>query len=106
MIGSLSKNRLVRNEQLVRLKNINIKDGIKKYFRNDKSVTTTPVAFECECSEPDCGKHVKVSIDTYEKTHQRNDRFTVSKGHDTASVEKVVAKKSNYEIVEKNELEP
>jgi hypothetical protein len=106
MADKLSDNRLVRNEQKNRIKNVKAKDAIKKYFHDDKKVKDTPIAFDCECSDPNCSKHVKVSIDRYEETHKRKDRFTIAKGHNTPAVEKVVAKEPRYDVVEKAELDP
>lgn len=106
MSDALSQNRSVRNEQVLRKRNINVKNGIKKFFRGDKKVQSTPVAFTCECSVLDCNKHVKVSIDTYEELHKRKDRFTIAKGHETPTVEAIVAKKPGYSVVEKHELKP
>jgi hypothetical protein len=106
MKDNLSENPHVRSEQLVRQKNITAKNSIKKYFKYDKKVTTTPLDFQCECSDPNCDKHVKVSIENYEKIHQRKDRFTIIKGHKTPSVEKVVTEEPQFEVVEKDELKP
>lgn len=100
----MSKDRLVRNEQILRDKNTSAKNAIKKYFRNNSKVKATPIDFVCECSALDCDERVKLSINAYEKIHQRKDRFAIAKGHETPIVEKLVADKQNFGVVEKHEL--
>jgi hypothetical protein len=105
-VADVSKDRSIRNEQLVRQKNTNVKNGIKKYFHNNKKVKTAPVAFICECSALDCQKHIRISIDDYEKIHGRDDHFVIFKGHELPDIEKIVADKPGFSIVEKYQLNP
>jgi hypothetical protein len=104
MSKELSENELIRNEQIARKKNTHIKNGIKNYFQDEPKIKSAPLEFTCECSDPNCKKHIKISINAYENVHKRNDRFAIKKGHETAKVEKVVAEKPDYNIVEKEEL--
>lgn len=106
MSHNLSNDRSVRNEQILREKNTHTKNGIKKYFRNNRNIKAAPVEFVCECSTLDCKENVKLSIDSYENAHQRKDRFTIAKGHEQSSIEKVVADKVDFYIVEKMQLSP
>lgn len=105
MSNSLSDNSAIRIEQKIRNKNTQAIEAIKRYFRKRK-ITDTPLEFACECSDPTCDKHVNVSVDTYEKTHKRKDQFTIAKGHETPEIEKIVAKKPGYNVVEKTDLKP
>lgn len=96
-----SKKRLVRNEKLIREKNLAASRSIKKYFRNSKEIREAPIAFVCECSQLDCDEHVNISIARYEKLHRQKDLFIVFRGHDTPSVERVVEREGDFDIVEK-----
>ncbi len=100
------KQRLIKNEQLIRARNTETSKGIKTFFRNKKEVVSAPVAFVCECSDLDCKEHVHTSIESYEKLHKRKDRFTIYPGHETPSVEKVVDQHEDFDIVQKVDLKP
>lgn len=106
MSDNLSKDRLVRNEQILRDKNTSVKNAIKKYAHDNTKVKATLINFVCECSALDCNERVKLSINAYEKIHKRKDRFAIAKGHETPIVEKLVADKENFRVVEKHELSP
>ena len=98
------KDKLIQNEQIIREKNSAVGRGIKKYFRNSKEVKEAPIAFICECSNLDCDQHINTSIDSYEKLHKRKDRFTIYRGHETPSVERIVAQEDDFDIVQKYAL--
>lgn len=100
------QDRLIKNEQLIRDKNKNASIGIKKYFKKDKKATEVPLDFLCECSDINCKEHVKVSIDEYEKIHNRKNRFLIMPGHKSPSVEITIKRIGNLEIVEKPQLSP
>lgn|GEM_PF-3555099 len=106
MKDSLSANRLVRNEQIIRNRNTEVKKDLKKRFLGTKRAKLTPVNFVCECSALDCEATVTLTIQAYEKIHQRKDRFVLAKGHEIESIESVSADLGRYDIVEKAELAP
>jgi hypothetical protein len=106
MSDDLSMERAIRNELIVRGRNTKTKNGIKRFFHNNKKIKAAPLNFICECSAADCQKHIQLSINAYEKTHQRNDWFTIVKGHETPAVEKVVADEGDFTVVEKFPLNP
>jgi hypothetical protein len=101
MDDDIRRDRLTKNEVLIREQNAAAGETIKKYFRGDKEVLQAPIAFICECSRLDCDQHVNISIDTYEKLHEARDRFMIYPGHETASVEKTIANQDGFDIVEK-----
>lgn len=102
MNNNLPEEHLTRNEQIIRDRNTSGKNAIKQYYRHTKKVVTTPIKFVCECSLLDCREFVEISIDEYEKIHQRKDRFVVAKGHETPIVEKLVSAKPRFHVVEKH----
>jgi hypothetical protein len=98
------KEKLIRNEQLIRDKNEAITDAIKKYFSGTKGLSTSVLQFTCECSDLDCDAVVTLSIKEYEQIHKQNNRFVLAPGHESPSVEKVVKTNEDLKIVEKPEL--
>jgi hypothetical protein len=100
------KDRLIKNEQIIRDKNMASSIGIRKFYRNKKEVTEAPLEFLCECSDLDCPAHVVMSIREYERLHKQQNRFVIAKGHKSPSVEKTVERIGTLEIVEKPTLLP
>lgn len=106
MSSKTTEQRLTENEIIIREKNSKVSKGLKKYFRNDKSVVNAPVAFVCECSNLKCDQLVNLSIKEYEKLHRKRNRFTIYTGHVKPEVEKVIDQKKDFDIVEKYALSP
>ena len=104
MSDNLSRNRLVRNEQIIRNRNTEAINGIKKYFQHDKKVKDAPLEFVCECSAIDCAEKVTMTINEYERIHSRKDLFAIAAGHQTPSIEEVLVSRDDYSVVEKEEL--
>lgn len=99
-----TKRRLVNNEQLAREKNEAATKGLKKYFRKDKSLQSTPVSFECECADSACKETILISIQDYEKKHKKRNEFVVVPGHNVPTIENVVAESIHYDTVKKPSL--
>lgn len=97
--------RLVENEKLARKKNRNAAQALKKYFKRLKSIDHAALEFNCECFDKTCEERVVLSIEEYQNIHKRGDRFVIWKNHDLSAIEKVIARKNNYAIVEKFALE-
>ena len=95
------KDRLAYNEKLLRTKNTAAKDGVKKFFHDDKSIKSAPMEFACECSDLACHERIELSINAYEKIHQQANHFVIKKGHDIPDIEKIISKKSTYDIIKK-----
>jgi hypothetical protein len=55
----------------------------------------------CECAQEDCTARIPVSIGEYEAVRSEATSFIVLRGHADTSVERVVASRDDYEIVEK-----
>jgi hypothetical protein len=98
------KAKLIKNEQIIRNRNKGAVNAIKQYFYGRKNLAGSELELTCECSDPSCGKRIKITISEYEKIHRRNDRFIILKGHQSPAVEKIVASKSNFTTVEKPQL--
>ena len=100
----MNREKLIKNEQLIRDRNRVVGNALKKYFGGTKEITQTPLEFICECSSLDCKEPIVVTIEEYEKLHERNDRFLLVKGHAAPKVEKIIKRKGNLELVEKPDL--
>jgi len=100
----MNKDKLVKNEQIIRNRNRGASSALKKYFGHKKEVINAPIEFVCECSDMECMEPVIVSIAEYEKIHKRDDRFLIVKGHKAPKIEKIVKDKGHFEVVEKPSL--
>jgi len=57
--------------------------------------------FVCECSDPGCAHRLTAQLDDYEEIRSESTRFLLAPGHVEPEIEHVVARKREYEIVEK-----
>lgn len=56
--------------------------------------------FSCECGDPGCTGHVRLSIAEYESVRAYPDRFLVVANHENPEVELVVTEGTHYAVVE------
>jgi hypothetical protein len=59
--------------------------------------------FVCECSDGRCAERINAPLDEYERVRSTPTRFLLAPGHEAASVERVVARRADYWVVEKVE---
>lgn len=97
----MNKDKLIKNEKIIRDRNRSAGAALKKYFRGSKEIINTPIEFVCECSDMECQEPIFVSISEYEELHKRNDRFLIVKGHKIPQIEKTVKTDGSLELVEK-----
>ncbi|HVH51049.1 MAG TPA: hypothetical protein VM690_02805 [Gaiellaceae bacterium] len=57
--------------------------------------------FICECGDPNCTHRIEASLDEYEEVRADGATFMVIPGHDDGAIERVVAHRRRYVIVEK-----
>jgi len=57
--------------------------------------------FVCECADPECAHRITAELDDYEDVRADATRFIVARGHDEPAIERVVRRRSDYDIVEK-----
>lgn len=100
----MNRDKLIKNEQLIRDRNRHVGTTLKKYLSGEKGSLHVPIEFICECSDINCKETVRVSIAEYERLHKRNDRFLIVKGHKTPHIESTVDKKGELELVEKPDV--
>jgi hypothetical protein len=64
-----------------------------------------PMAFRCECANPDCRETVKLTAEEYETVRSEGTRFVVVAGHVAPDVERVAGYIREYPLVEKTDPE-
>jgi hypothetical protein len=57
--------------------------------------------FVCECADPNCTHRVEATIDEYEQVREDGATFMLAPGHAHADIERVVADRGRFHIVEK-----
>ncbi len=57
--------------------------------------------FVCECSDPSCTHRVAASLAEYEEVRDEPTTFLVEPGHEQGDIERVVADRGRFRIVEK-----
>ncbi len=100
MKDELLARRLVENEVLARTNNIKAGNAMDAMSTKIKAVF-----FYCECSRKACREQIPLSVAIYKKIHKDKNRFFVTPGHDTSSVESVEERHPSYWIVQKYDIE-
>jgi hypothetical protein len=59
--------------------------------------------FVCECSDAACVHRITAPLAEYERVRGKPTHFLLARGHDAAAFERVVTRRSGYDIVEKME---
>ena len=89
--------KLARNETVFRQVNENIeKTAVENRFEGG-----SPPSFVCECSRPDCGELIQLSLTQYEEVRSQPARFFIIPGHDMPGLENVVDRYDDYVVIEK-----
>jgi hypothetical protein len=57
--------------------------------------------FYCECADVECHEHVEVPLDDYEEVRSESTHFIISPGHESERVERVLAQRGRYAVVDK-----
>ena len=90
---SVSLERLARNQVLFREVNERLREMIGD--------SGTPTEFLCECSNPDCTETIALDLDEYEAVRSSPNLFAVTRGHEIATIERVVGESDTFKLVEK-----
>jgi hypothetical protein len=101
-----------RNEALLREVNERIAEVDKAAEENNFAPDETLFEFLCECGASDgeaaaCEERVLMTVNEYDQVRSEDDRFVLYPGHESDSLESVVARTERYVIVDKRrEAEP
>ena len=88
--------RLARNEALFRQVNERLKDVSELLGTADSGPE-----FVCECADEGCTERIRLSLGQYEQLRANPRCFVVVPGHERAELERVVADRGGYCVVEK-----
>lgn len=97
--GKLSERRLVENEVIFREVNKTVKEFIGEI---DGNSSERAVPFYCECANPDCVEHIKLTAAQYEELHRDKKHFVTLLGHEFPEVENVIRREDGFQVVEKH----
>ncbi len=106
---SLPEKRQIENEVVFRKANEKVLEELKLLTKMAKSEGNASMApdkdlklhFFCECSDENCHERIVLTLGKYQDLHKDRSKFIVSPDHETAAIEKVVAKKVKYSVVDK-----
>jgi hypothetical protein len=97
------QSRLVKNEEAARAYNSRRAAIEEAAGAEDEE----PLPFLCECGDRDCVATVVLSLDEFVDAHRPSNQFVVRPGHVYPEVERVVADRDDYWLVQKDpELMP
>jgi anti-sigma B factor antagonist len=91
--GGVSEERIARNQALFREVNERVEE-----VQSGEGGTTE---FLCECGDPACLEAIPLALEEYEAIRKRPDWFVIAESHETAGVERVVARHGAAKVVEK-----
>lgn len=57
--------------------------------------------FVCECADANCAHRVEATLDEYEEVRADATTFMLVPGHEQADIERVVADRGRFQVVEK-----
>ncbi len=57
--------------------------------------------FVCECADPNCTERVEATLEEYEDVRSDGATFLLAPGHEQTDIERVVADRGRYRVVEK-----
>jgi hypothetical protein len=86
--------RIARTEALFRGVNERIADTAERLGSEDAS-------FVCECDDPDCTHRIRVRLEEYNDVRADGARFILDEEHVNPEVERVVARRPCFALVEK-----
>lgn len=102
-MNKISERRLKENEVIFRRANTEVKKTVQE-LKGSKTKTTIP--FFCECSDMNCREQIELTPSQYEETHKNPKQFIVIDGHEIPKIEKPVASRRKFNIVEKFGIAP
>jgi len=117
MAETTSERRLAENEAIFHKLNEQVNAGIEetnKLAQEDNQPefmitapqSDMPLQFYCECADENCTARITMRLDEYQSIHTNRNRFVIMPGHEVLSVEKIVAEKPGYTVVEKGQDPP
>jgi hypothetical protein len=100
MKNNLTSRQMINVELAARANNKNAAKILKNHIPQEEQ-DSLKIAFNCECSDPDCKQRVLLSLEEYEKLHNDFARFVIAKGHNEPVVEKIEKSGKTVSVVKK-----
>jgi hypothetical protein len=69
----------------------------------ERTSTLEVLDYVCECGQPDCTAKITLTNEQYASVRADGQRFVTLPGHLTSSLERVVERHADYQIVEKDD---
>ena len=88
--------KIATTEAIFRTVNERIAESAERFDSN-------AAEFVCECEDRTCTDRVEVSLDEYERVREDATHFLLAPGHDNERIERVLARKRQFWVVEKFE---
>lgn len=107
---SNSERRQIENEMIFRNSNekvadaldaldaMHAEDGNHDLMRSEDLT----LLFKCECSDEHCTVRIPLLLSVYENIHADRSAFIIVPGHQVESIEEVIMKTADYNVVKKN----
>jgi anti-anti-sigma factor len=92
------KQRIAKNEQAFRDYN----DRRLAHESVDATDDEEPIPFICECGDKDCFQALVITAAEFTEAHSAPNRFIVKSGHVYQDVERIIAEKATFAVVEKH----
>ena len=91
------------NEEALRIAKTEalFRDVNERIAETAQRIDLDEVEFVCECADVTCTDRVGASLDDYEAVRESPRRFLLVAGHEDEQIERVIARRRRYHIVEK-----
>jgi hypothetical protein len=88
------KQKRARTEALFRDVNERIAESAERFAAESTQ-------FVCECADPACTRRLEATLNEYEEVRSDGATFMLAPGHEHTDIERVVARKNDFNVVEK-----
>jgi hypothetical protein len=99
--GDLSERRQVENERAFKRLNAKIEEHVRQMQGGQEAAEEVP-GFLCECADMRCRERLAIEVDEYADAHREPGRYCVRPGHERPDLERVLARRPGYVVVEKH----
>lgn len=110
---SVGKENAIEADNQVVFRNLNeeiieIRNELKETFDDDRVLQydvedNDMTSFVCECSDENCKMKLHLSLNDYERVHERDDTFSIANNHEVPEIEQITNKTPRYTVVKKLE---
>jgi hypothetical protein len=73
----------------------------ERIAENARRFESGKTEFICECGDAHCTERIEATLDEYERVRADGATFLLSPGHRDASIERLIARRPRFHVVEK-----